>query len=340
MYPSSVAVAARSAPPVVSVSLSRAIVARIAVNPTAGTTGPWFAPYAWADNGLWCVTWGAVARIDTRANRIVASIKVGDPLRDPNQSDPWEVVTGNGQVWATDRADRAVVRIDPARNRIVQTIPIGIEPFGIAIVGHTLWATGGRDDRVGERDVVVRVDLGTGKEVGVVHLGKTLWLQMAATPAAVWLLSFDPAKVLRLDPVRDKVVTSISATAFPESAAAGYGALWVADQSLTALDRIDLRTNRVVARIRFPHYREYFFPGFENAAPEVVAGDGAVWAIADQSTLLRIDPRTNKPTAALTFGWPVSGLAWGAGSVWVAPYFTTKPLGKMVRVDPRAMPGR
>jgi YVTN family beta-propeller protein len=314
-------------------------VASITLSPTRSQVGFWFFPDAWADGALWVTTsGGTVARINTKTNRMVASIKVGDQTRDTNHSDPWSVAAGNGQIWATDRADQAVVRIDPATNRIVQTIRIGMEPFGIAIVGHTFWAAGGRDDPVGQQDVVVRIDLRTGKEVAVIHVGKVLWLRMTATPTAVWLLSWDPARVLRLDPTRGKVIASIKATASPESAAVGYGALWVADQTLTGLDRIDVRTDKVVARIHFPRYRQYYFPGFENAGPDVVVGGGAVWVIADQSTLLRIDPRTNRPTTALTFGWPVNDLAWGAGSVWVAPEFVggARPY-RLVRVNAKAM---
>jgi YVTN family beta-propeller protein len=278
-------------------------------------------------------------RIDTRTNRIVAHIKVGDPTKDTNQCDPWAIAATGGQIWATDRADRAVERIDPATNRIVQTIPVGIEPFGIVILGHTLWAAGGTGDPPAQQDVVVRVDLQTGKETAVIHLGKVLWVDpMAAAPPAIWLVSWNPASVLRFDPDRSKVVASIKATTSPESAAAGYGALWVADQSLTELDRIDPQTNRVATRIRFPSYRQYFFPGEANACPEVAVGGGAVWVIADQSTLLRIDPRTNRPTTALTFGWPVNDLAWGAGSVWVAPEFVggARPY-RLVRVNAKAM---
>ena len=86
--------------------------------------------------------------------------------------------------------------------------------------------------------------------------------------------------------------------------------------------------------------QSHYFPGEENAIPNVAIGGGAVWAIADQSTLLRIDPHTNRPAAALKSGWPVSTLAWGAGSVWMAPYYTSKALGQFVRVDARAMTGR
>src|SRR5690348_8810158 len=62
---------------------------------------------------FWVTSPDQLVRFDTKTNREVAVAKVGDERRDPGQADPFDVVSGDGQLWATDRADRAVVRIDP-----------------------------------------------------------------------------------------------------------------------------------------------------------------------------------------------------------------------------------
>jgi CubicO group peptidase (beta-lactamase class C family) len=325
--------APRKAPPLLIIAPSRAIVARIVDDQAIGGT---FGTAAWADGTLWATADGQIIRIDTRTNRIIAHIKVGDSARVTNHADPWSVVAAHGQVWATDRADQAVVQIDPATNRIVRTLPVGIEAFNLAIVGQTLWTEGGRDGPADQHDTVVRLDLRTGKVVAVLHVGGVLWMGLLATPDAIWLTSWNPARVLRLDPATNKIVASITVGTAPESLAAGAGAVWVADQATMELDRIDTRTNTVTARSTLPAY-----PGYsgEVACAEVVVGGGAVWKLDSQSTLVRIDPQTGRPTASLDLGRHADCMAWGAGSVWVGSgaFDDMQSSGEIDRIDPRAM---
>jgi streptogramin lyase len=57
-------------------------------------------------------------------------------------------------------------------------------------------------------------------------------------------------------------------------------------------------------------------------AAAVVAGEGAVWVLLEQGTLLRVDPDRHQVTGRLYLeaaaGRGVGGLAVGAGAVWVA----------------------
>jgi YVTN family beta-propeller protein len=108
---------------------------------------------------------------------------------------------------------------------------------------------------------------------------------------------------------------------------AAYGSVWTADHREGTVSRIDVATNRVMARIpigELPY--------------DVTAGGGAVWAPAQQSKrLVRIDPKTNRVTASVrgTF----DRLAFGAGAVWViewpdAPSFPDPWRGRYVtRID-------
>jgi streptogramin lyase len=49
----------------------------------------------------------------------------------------------------------------------------------------------------------------------------------------------------------------------------------------------------------------------------VVVGEGAVWALLEQGTLLRVDPERHQVTGRLELGAPTGPLAVGAGAVWV-----------------------
>jgi hypothetical protein len=60
-----------------------------------------------------------------------------------------------------------------------------------------------------------------------------------------------------------------------------------------------------------------------------------VWAIAGSGsrTLVRIDPRTDRTTAALTFPSGLGAVTVAGGSVWVA----SGDGSSYYRIDPRAM---
>lgn len=159
--------------------------------------------------------------------------------------------------------------------------------------------------------------------------------QTGATPDSLWILRAGASRVERINSATGKVVASIPIAPTPESLAVGAGAVWVINQGGTILTRIDPQTNVVTARIDLSRY-----PGSkvgDCACHNLVVGAGAVWTFARNSTLLRIDPRTNKPTAALTFSRPVSDVAVGDGSVWVGDDEVTGVEISINRVSLRAM---
>jgi hypothetical protein len=104
--------------------------------------------------------------------------------------------------------------------------------------------------------------------------------------------------------------------------AAGFGSVWLACRERNEVQRIDVATGAVQARIRLPGV----------AVWSVVAGEGAVWAIAlHGSTVYRIDPVANRVAAAISLEADVPYLWAGGGAVWVAD-----DAGRAVlRVDPQ-----
>src|SRR4051794_15779122 len=66
---------------------------------------------------------------------------------------------------------------------------------------------------------------------------------------------------------------------------AGFGSVWVADTGRGDVLRIDPESHAILARVRISH------------GLKVAVGAGAVWALAKGSTLLRIDPATDRVTA-------------------------------------------
>jgi hypothetical protein len=73
-------------------------------------------------------------------------------------------------------------------------------------------------------------------------------------------------------------------------------------------------------------------------AAAVAVGEGAIWVLLEQGTLLRVDPDRHRVTGRLeleapTGGMPAGPLAVGAGAVWVG----TRGATLTVRVDPLRM---
>jgi streptogramin lyase len=70
----------------------------------------------------------------------------------------------------------------------------------------------------------------------------------------------------------------------------------------------------------------------------IAAGANSIWQVTNKSTLLRLDPRTNRIVARIKFGAPITGLVFdhqdwvtvGDGFVWVADEANRQ----LVRIDP------
>jgi streptogramin lyase len=73
------------------------------------------------------------------------------------------VAAGLGSVWLADDAHRTIVRVDPVREAVVGTYPLGGAPLGVAVGAGAAWAPG--DD-----GTVARIDPSS-NEVRVIGVG-------------------------------------------------------------------------------------------------------------------------------------------------------------------------
>jgi serine/threonine protein kinase/streptogramin lyase len=70
---------------------------------------------------------------------------------------PSDVAVGEGGVWVADSLHNTVIEVDPSRNRIVRTIPVGVDPIAVATGAGAVWVA---NDQGG---TVSRIDPGTGR---------------------------------------------------------------------------------------------------------------------------------------------------------------------------------
>jgi YVTN family beta-propeller protein len=84
-----------------------------------------------------------VTRIDPQTNQVVARISThwsGAPLTGAQCSlCASEILANNDGVWVTMRFADAIVRIDPATNRLAAIIPVGVQPRSLASDARGVW---------------------------------------------------------------------------------------------------------------------------------------------------------------------------------------------------------
>jgi streptogramin lyase len=85
---------------------------------------------------------------------------------------------------------------------------------------------------------------------------------------------------MRADALTNKRRRSVKGGLTPIGLALGFGSLWVADLDAKALERVNVRTGQITARLRVGGY-----------PVRVAVGFGSVWIRDDTGRILRIAPR-------------------------------------------------
>lgn len=156
---------------------------------------------AYGEGALWALTGyeaDTIERIDPESKAVVATI----PLERVGELHGYRprIAVGEGAIWVASR--QSLWRINPATNRFVGSVPVGIEAEGSFAVG---------------------------KAEGSV----------AAGYGAVWIMSFGDGVLLRVDPESQTVAKTIplGTLIYPanlDAIAAGEGAVWIAITSFAS----------------------------------------------------------------------------------------------------------
>jgi YVTN family beta-propeller protein len=289
------------------------------------------------------LTGDSVAVIDPATTSIVAEIPIG--------ARPSGIAAGEGSIWVANRDDNTILRIDPRSRRVTRTIGLPVEPREVAIAAQSVWVV----SRAG--DVVLRVDPATNEVVGTIPLGQGRELccepDLATGGEALWVSS--RGRLSRIDPATHTVETRRNAGV--KSIAYGHGSLWLVTAA-DHIERIDPNTNSVLgsfSRERIGQtdwggaalavgagavWTSTYLPGtlwkIDAATGEfagrvrlghspvgVAFGEGAVWVVGNDGTLLRVDPNSETVVRTIRLGvYPAQASAWapiavGQGAVWV-----------------------
>ena len=191
-----------------------------------------------------------------------------------------------------------------------------------AAVGAAILLAGGAESGATDVGSLVRVNPSSGEVEQSVGVGTTPGA-VSAGEGAVWAIDLDGQTVSRVNP-ESREVSTFGTGATPTDLAAGAGAVWVANGApipgaqsqgpvATALARLDPRTRTVRARIPL---RRQDGAASELTEDHVAVERDAVWAIAPDFAVVRVDPRTNRIVATIR-GLKAQAVAAGDAGVWV-----------------------
>lgn len=286
----------------------------------------------------------SVAVVDAKSDRLIGDIAVGGR--------PVAVAAGQGAIWVADGADSTISRIDPRTRKVVGVRGTGTDLHGLAVGFGSVWTADGTDG------TVTRIDAKTDEIVHTFLFGQgpelpVFWIATGA--GSVWATRGDT--LLRIDPATNRWrAVRIPA---PDGLAADSHQVWVATagQRLLRLSlptgkrRLTVPLGSDVAQptigsgslwlivyrgvgqiwrikpnsVGTSSARTLAYPALSSSTHvpvspvAIAAGDGAIWVVDLDGTLLKLDASTGHVVAQTTTAPTMrSALAIADGAVWVA----------------------
>ncbi len=249
------------------------------------------------DGGL-SVPPNSVALVDPRSLEAVAAVPVGNA--------PTAIAASPRWTWVVNSNDGAgtISRIDARTRRVASTFSVGGSPRALVYAFGSLWI-GISEARVirvePDSDVIERSWTlpNAGESSAFTPERGAGWLAVGGD--AVWAAS--SRAISRIDPATSRMRFRESSIWGP--LAYGFGSVWVLSDEL---ERLSPRTLRRIGRV-----------DLADGFVALVAGSGGVWvANEDNGAVVRVDAAQEVVARTYDVGGRPSGLALGAGAVWVA----------------------
>lgn len=239
----------------------------------------------------------AVGKIDASTAELQASIPSAGAGAGP-------LTWADGSLWVANTISRTVARIDPATNRVSQSVPTDGAPTALASGEGYVWVLNGLDGEV------QAIDPRTNRVTATIAIPEGSG-GIAVGAGYVWVTNSLEVTVTKLDPVGGDVVDTIRlgppGSGSPEPIAVGDGAVWVGNGLAPAVWKIDAATDAVVAN-----------PGLRGVPTAIVVSeDGRVWVASyDEGLVTAMDP-TSLQGPTYQFGQGPAGIATAPDAVWI-----------------------
>ena len=274
-----------------------------------------------------------------------------------------------GSLWlVTPDSDKpSVTRVDPATNVITASVPVGSGLCqALGSTGDSIWACA-RDGLVRidpeTTEITARVEFPIAQYFGYLPYGAgSLWVLtgqveflnklvrvdpvkervvdtyeldfdatwMSYGEDALWLSDTAAGKLWRFDPATGDMSEHRSGLVEPGPSAIGAGSIWLAVNA--SRDSRPAPTDVTLLRISVAtgDVEAEFMTGGSIFDGMIHAGEDAVWVRATKPFLSRIDPTTNQVTDAFDASRLGGSVTVAYGSVWVTSY----PLNRVWRLTP------
>jgi streptogramin lyase len=224
--------------------------------------------------------------------------------------------------------DGRLLRIDPASDRVTDSIPVGDGAEAVAVGSGRVWVASYR------AGTLWQFDPGGGGATSVPAFGRPHDVTVHAGKAYVAALG--PVQyqgnITQFDAVGAGRTGGLTLPTPPCSVTSGTVGVWIAgcpDVYELGIDGGNVKTG---AKVSIPYPVRLTAANDREGLGGMAIGEGAVWAIGDASDprLWRIDPLRHRIVWTVDLGFPPAKVAAGAGHVWV-----TDQLGdRLVEVDP------
>jgi YVTN family beta-propeller protein len=209
-------------------------------------------------------------------------------------------------------ATGAIVRIDPASNRVASSTPVDGHPGELAVTPGGIWMADFRDG------VLWRYEPGSGRVERMTSTGEPR--DLAALGRKVYVGAdgrFLNGIVSRYDAVSGVREDGIELLAC--AMASGEGVVWAAGcPSVQRLSTGDGPLRKLVD-VFLPFQQPERVETARGQLREMAVGAGSVWVLGDalDRRMWRLDARTGARQAVLDLGFPPTSLAVAAGRVWI-----------------------
>jgi virginiamycin B lyase len=226
-----------------------------------------------------------------------ATIKVGGTA-------DWVLVTDNA-VWVASTKPYAVLRIDPAMNRVIATVKVSGEACsGLASGFGSIWVP-----VCGKKHALVRIDAAKNT------ISATLPIRpagpeggIATSEDSVWMVTDKNGTLTRIDPSVNNVRQKISIPSGSYNPLFSNGIVWVTGVESNILTAVNAGTGKVLESVSVGPKPRF-----------LTSGGGSIWTLNQgDGTVSRVDEKSRKVTASIQVGIPGTGgdIGFGADSVW------------------------
>jgi len=214
---------------------------------------------------------------------------------------PGGIAAGADAVWVTNTGGNTVSRIDPETNDVRQTIQVGGGPSGVAVGDGAVWVANSLDGSV------TRIDLETSLPSQTIPVGNGP-SGVAFGNGAVWVTNSTDGTVTRIDPASGRPGKTFPAIVGASALTIAFDRLWIVSPPSGSVAVLDARSGGLVKQIAV---------GGDPSA--VAAGTDAIW-VANRSdgTISKLDPETLTVGDVVRVGKSPAGVAAGPDAVWVA----------------------